>query len=138
MQHTHMASRPSYTLRGRIRASALGLALGLALILLGLDRYAAAMYRPGPHATQIVLYTTTWCGYCAALRTQLTATNVPFIEHDVENTLAGGLGFWTLRARGVPVSVVGPHVVFGYQEPALESALAELGYRVDLISLGQR
>jgi glutaredoxin len=120
----------------RTRRGLLYVALALALFLLGVDRYAAWAHRPGADSTRIVLYTTAWCGYCAALREQLSAADVPFIEHDVEKSLAGQLGFWTLRARGVPVSVIGPQVIHGYRERSLEAALAKLGYSLDLVSAG--
>lgn len=122
----------------RVRKGALGIALGLALLLFGLDRYAAAVHRPAADSTRIVLYTTAWCGYCAALRQQLTAAGIPYSEYDVEKSVAGQMGFWTLRARGVPVTVVGPQVVHGYQEAALEEALARLDHRLDLVTLQSR
>ena len=122
----------------RLRKGALVTALGLALLLLAIDRYAAWVHRPAADSTRVVLYTTSWCGYCAALRTQLEAAGIAYTEHDVEKSLAGQMGFWTLRARGVPVSVIGPQVVYGYQEAALESALAGIGQPVDLVSLAPR
>jgi len=118
-----------------VRKGALFVALGLALLLFAIDRYAAWMHRPTADSTRVVVYTTRWCGYCAALRDGLTSAGVSYTEYDVETSLAGQLGFWTLRARGVPVSVVGPEVIHGYQETALEAALADLGHPVDLIPL---
>jgi mycoredoxin len=32
----------------------------------------------------LTMYTTTWCGYCRTLKTQLTASGIPFTEIDVE------------------------------------------------------
>jgi len=43
----------------RSRASLLGIALFLALMLLGLDRYAAYAHRPDADSTRVVLYTGT-------------------------------------------------------------------------------
>jgi glutaredoxin len=104
------------------------LAAALALLLLGLDRYAAFVHRPGPESTAVVIYTTAWCPYCASLRASLTASNISFVEHDVETSLQGQLGFWTLRGRGVPVSAVGPEIVHGYDVARLAAALQRLGY----------
>jgi mycoredoxin len=122
----------------RLRKGALFFALGLATLLFTIDRYAAWMHRPAADSTRIVLYTTSWCGYCAALRAQLHASGIVFTEYDVEKSLGGQMGFWALRARGVPVSVIGPQVVYGYQEDALESALSRVGHPVDLVSLKPR
>ena len=82
---------------------------------------------------RVVLYATDWCGYCKALRSALVANKIPFTEHDVEQSFEGQLGFWTLRARGVPVSVVGPQVIHGYQMEKLQDALEKLDHPFDPI-----
>jgi glutaredoxin len=110
------------------RRSALYLALVLALVLLVLDRSAAWLHRPSGDSTAIVIYTTAWCAYCAALRAHLDARDIPYTDHDVETTLQGGMGWWTLRGRGVPVSVIGPEIVHGFDLPAIDRALIALGY----------
>jgi len=38
------------------------------------------------------------------------------------------MGFWTLRARGIPVSAIGPKVVYGYDVARIAFALKDLGY----------
>ena len=45
------------------RKALLLIALALALTLFGLDRYAAHAHRPQPGSKQVVIYTTSWCGY---------------------------------------------------------------------------
>lgn len=111
----------------RTRASLLGIALFLALVLLGLDRYTAYAHRPDADSTRIVLYTAAWCGYCERLRQDLRASGIAFTERDVEKSLDGALGMWALRGRGVPVSAIGPQVVHGYQVAKIEAALRALG-----------
>jgi mycoredoxin len=112
----------------QIRRALLWIAAGLALLLYGLDRYAAWAHRPGANDTAVVIYTTAWCPYCARLRTALAANAVPYVEHDVEKSLQGQMGFWALRGRGVPVSVIGPTVVYGYDVGRIGQALGALGY----------
>jgi glutaredoxin len=112
----------------RTRRYALYLALFLTLVLVGFDRYAAYAFRPSADSREVVIYTTVWCPYCARLRVALAASSIPFQELDVEQTLQGQLGYWTLRARGVPVSAVGPEVIYGYDVPRLTAALHRLGY----------
>lgn len=121
-------NRPLPRWLDRTRRSALCLALLLALVLAGFDRYAAYAFRPDADSRDVVIYTTTWCPYCARLRASLIERAIPFSEHDVEHSLAGQLGFWTLRGRGVPVSAVGPEVIYGYDVPRLTAALKRLGY----------
>lgn len=112
----------------RIRRILLFAALFLAVTLFGIDRYAAYAYRPHPDSTRVAIYTTQWCPYCKRLRADLAVSGVAYTEYDVEQSLQGALGFWALRARGVPVSVIGPKVVYGYRVDRIESALHALGY----------
>ena len=114
----------------KTRRYALYLALLLALVLTGLDRSAAWLHRPDADSTDIVIYSTTWCDYCAALREHLDTHAIPYTDHDVESSLQDGMGFWTLRGRGVPVSVIGPDVVHGFNLEGINHALAALGYPV--------
>lgn len=100
----------------------------LTLLLLGLDRYAAFAHRPEADSKAVVIYTTAWCPYCAKLRTSLAASGIPYVEHDVEKSLQGQMGFWTLRGRGVPVSAIGPKVIYGYDVARIAFALQDLGY----------
>ena len=113
----------------RARRGILFVAAALALLLLGLDRYAAIVHRPDADSTRVVIYTTAWCPYCARLRATLAASAIPFRDYDVERSLQGQLGFWALRGRGVPVSVIGPEIVYGYDQPRLAAAFDKLGYR---------
>jgi mycoredoxin len=112
----------------KTRWALLILAAGLTLLLLGLDRYAAFAHRPGADSRAVVIYTTAWCPYCVKLRTSLAASGIPYVEHDVEKSLQGQLGFWTLRGRGVPVSAIGPKVIYGYDVARIVFALQDLGY----------
>jgi len=129
----HMIRRLSMTPERKARLDTtrrnlLWVAAALALLLLGLDRYAAWAHRPDADDTAVVIYTTAWCPYCARLRAALDANAVPYVEHDVEKSLQGQLGFWALRGRGVPVSVIGPKVVYGYDMGRISRALSESGY----------
>lgn len=92
---------------------------------------SAYLYRPHKGDRDIILYTTAWCPYCNALRTELKAYNIPFIERDTEKSLSGLLGFVVLGGRGVPVSVIGEEVVKGYQHDQIVSALEKLGYDIN-------
>jgi glutaredoxin len=111
-----------------IRWILLGSALFLTLVLFGLDRYAALVHRPSETSTKIVLYTTERCPCCKKLRRDLAESAVPTKEYDEEKTLQGQLGFWALRARGIPVSVIGLKMVYGNRVEEIQKALADLGY----------
>ena len=113
----------------RIRRILLGMALLLSLSLLGLDRYAALVHRPSENSTKVVIYTTKWCPYCEKLRRGLAMSKIPYIEYDVEKSLQGQLGYWALHARGIPVSAIGPRVIYGYKVEEIREALGALGYK---------
>ena len=116
--------------RKKARRIALYLALLLALVLLWLDRGAAWLHQPAADSADIVIYTTRWCSYCAALRAHLDAYGIPYTDQDVETSLQGGTGFRALRGRGVPVSVIGPDIVHGFDLDGINRALAALGHPV--------
>lgn len=109
------------------RRALLVAALVLVLALFALDRYAAFVHVPASDSTRVVIYTTTWCPYCKQLHADPTS-RVPYVEHDVQQTLQGQLGMWALRGRGMPVSVIGAHVVYGYRVDHVTPALQTLGY----------
>ena len=113
------------------RKAALYVAFMLALILFGLDRTAAYLHRPSPTSTAVVIYTAEWCPYCRQLRAHLKANGIPAREYDVEKSFQGGMGFWALRGKGVPISVIGPDVVYGFDLARINRSLSKLGYPLD-------
>ena len=102
-----------------------------AVTLFILDRAAAYFHTPDADSKDIVIYTTEWCPYCNSLRIHLYNNDIPFTEYDTEKSISGIAGFWALRARGVPVSVIGPEVVYGYDIDNINLALMELGHKID-------
>jgi glutaredoxin len=106
--------------------------LATILALLIVDRAAAWMHLPAADSKAVVVYTTEWCPYCQSLRLYLDAYNIPYKNYDVEKSLSGILGFWALHAKGIPVSVVGPEVIYGYDMEKIGGALNKLGYKVEM------
>jgi glutaredoxin len=84
-------------------------------------------FRPEPAevATQgeVVLYATSWCGYCEKTRQLLTAENVSYVEYDIEKSAEGLRQYEALNGRGVPVLKVGRTVVHGYNETDIRELL---------------
>lgn len=93
------------------------------LILVAIDRAIAYIYIPDKNATEITLYSTQWCSYCASVRKYFETHNVQFKELDVEQSAAGMLGLWAFRADGVPVVVVGDEIIYGYDIEKVSVAL---------------
>ena len=115
------------------RRTPLYVALFLATSLLIVDRTAAYIHRPGPASKEVTIYTAQWCPFCRKLRALLDNHEIPYTEHDVEHSLQGSLGFWALRGTGVPVSVIGPDIIYGFDVGKIETSLAGLGYPVSSV-----
>jgi mycoredoxin len=81
-----------------------------------------------PHAsqasrqTEVVLYATQWCGYCAKARTQLANDNIPYREVDIEKDSAGNAAYKALGGKGVPVLNINGTVIHGFNPQAMRAA----------------
>lgn len=100
--------------------------LVLAVMLFAVDRGAAWRHVPDADDTRVALYVTEWCPYCKALRVYLDGRSIDYAAYDVAHSMDGALGFWALRGRGVPIAVIGPSVVRGFDLAAVDAALANL------------
>ncbi|TWI08146.1 glutaredoxin family protein [Aerolutibacter ruishenii] len=78
---------------------------------------------------RIVMMAAEWCGYCRKQQKEFELANVRYRILDVD-TPEGDRAMQALGARGVPTTVVGQHVVYGYNTAELKDKLAPLGYRV--------
>ncbi|MEB0138300.1 MULTISPECIES: glutaredoxin domain-containing protein [unclassified Undibacterium] len=72
----------------------------------------------------VVLYGTTWCGYCAAARDFFKANGIAYTELDVENSTAGYEGHKKAGGGGVPIIQIGETIIKGYDEAGLRNVLA--------------
>jgi len=81
---------------------------------------------------EVVLFSTTWCGYCRKARDFLKAERVPFSEFDVEKdpkarprmaALAKSAGVSPASLKGVPIIFVGNHAMSGFDKPRLKKLL---------------
>ena len=106
--------------------------LALAALILATDRLVVWRFNPlhsnPPKA--VVLYSAAWCGLCAQIRTCLKASDVPFEERDVEKSMRASAEWWALRVRGVPATLVGSELVYGFDTKKLTSTLNSAGFSV--------
>jgi glutaredoxin len=83
--------------------------------------------KAGAPSNDVVLYGTSWCGYCKKARAWLKKKDVAFTERDVEKEPAAAQELATkaanagLQTTGVPVIDVHGQLVLGFDEPRLES-----------------
>ncbi|MEM9556043.1 MAG: glutaredoxin family protein [Acidobacteriota bacterium] len=73
---------------------------------------------------QVILYTTTWCGYCRKARTLLDELEVDYVEHDIEKDPKA----YSDKTRkspscGVPVTDIAGTVVCGFNEMRLRKLI---------------
>ena len=82
---------------------------------------------PPPHipgADKVVLYSTSWCGYCAKTREYFAENNIPYQDFDVERSDAGQQAYQHLGANGVPIVVVNDDkVIRGYDPDEISASL---------------
>lgn len=78
---------------------------------------------------RIVMLAAQWCGYCEKLRKDFELADVRYTLIDVD-TEQGQRAMAAVGARGVPVTIVGQDIVYGYQPDQIKDKLAPLGYRL--------
>jgi len=77
-----------------------------------------------PGSYKVVLYSTTWCGYCAKTRTYFADNHIEYVDVDVEKTEAGKAAYQQLGANGVPIVVVNEDkIIRGYAPAEIAGAL---------------
>jgi glutaredoxin len=100
------------------------------VLILEWDRITVAFARPEPipgvGPGEVVMYATSWCGYCEKTRQFLRARGVPFVEHDIERSPAARRQYQALNGRGVPLLVIrGTMIVQGYSPKEILRALGQ-------------
>jgi len=72
----------------------------------------------------IILYTTSWCGYCKKARNFFNSRNISFTEYDIEKDKDAAQTFKQLNSRGgVPFAIINGQSIHGYSESSYERAL---------------
>ncbi len=83
---------------------------------------------PAPVAAQtrkVVMYATSWCGYCSKARQFFKANGVAFTEYDVEANPQAMAEFRSRGGRGYPLIFVGDQRMDGYSEARLAQLLGK-------------
>lgn len=97
--------------------------------LLYTNRYQVERAFSGPSAArstnEVVLYSTSWCGYCKQARRLLESEGVEFTEFDIESSDEGQSRYMDLVGRqvGVPVLDIYGRVIHGYDKASILDAL---------------
>ncbi len=66
------------------------------------------------HEGKVILYATSWCGYCKKTRELLAENEIDYFEYNIETSQEGYKQYKNLGGRGVPVLLINGEVVKGY------------------------
>jgi glutaredoxin len=74
---------------------------------------------------EVVMFATSWCGYCAAARRFFADNGIKYVEYDIERDPEGDRKFKKkgFAGYGVPVILIDDEVYRGFNEAALRDAL---------------
>lgn len=67
-------------------------------------------------SSKVIMYSTSWCGYCRKARNYFKAKNIPYIEYDIERSLTAKRDYDRLGGNGVPLIVVGKNRMSGFSK----------------------
>ena len=65
-------------------------------------------------AKSVVMYSTSWCGFCKQAKSHFRSNNIPFKEYDIEKSPGAAKKFKQLNGRGVPVILIGDQRMNGF------------------------
>ena len=64
----------------------------------------------------VVMYSTSWCGYCRQARRYFKSKGIKFIERDIERSRLAKRAYDRLGGNGVPLIVVGDNTMSGFSK----------------------
>jgi len=97
--------------------------LAICLNLVKIQKIAYAQPDYGTiYNSDVILYATSWCGYCAKMRDFLKKQGIPYIEFDIEKSKKAYSEYKSLGGRGVPLVLVKGVIVSGYNPIAVIDA----------------
>lgn len=68
----------------------------------------------------VVMYSTSWCGYCKKAALHFRKKNIPFTEHDIEKSEQAAREYRQLNGRGVPIILIGDQRMNGFNATAFD------------------
>ena len=78
------------------------------------------------HGSDVVMYTTSWCGYCAKARQILNKQGVSFVALDIEQSADANAEMKSLGGYGVPVLVINGEVIKGFDQQRIQKLISSL------------
>ncbi len=69
--------------------------------------------------SDVILYSTRWCPYCAKARRFFHKANIPFTEYDIEKSPDRYREYEAYELPGVPLIIIGTTAIQGYDPKAI-------------------
>lgn len=77
--------------------------------------------------SQVIVYSTTWCGFCKMAKQYFDSKGVKYEEIDVEKNPAEGQKIVEETGQmGVPVIRIGKELIVGFNRPKIDEALTKI------------
>jgi mycoredoxin len=113
--------------QGRVMNKTVLILATILAIFLQRERIADWLDPPPPTQThnEVVLYATSWCGYCAKTRSLFAEQGIVYREEDIEKSADSRRRYENLGGRGVPVIDVRGTVIHGYDPATILAAVRQ-------------
>ena len=73
---------------------------------------------------KVKMYSTTWCGFCAAARNFFETHKIPYEDVDIEKNPKEAQEMMEKSGQmGVPVININGKIIIGFDQPAIKKAL---------------
>lgn len=69
---------------------------------------------------KVVMYSTSWCGYCKKAKQYFKQNGIEYTEYDIEKDARAKRQYDKMQAKGVPVILVGKKRMNGFSEVGFE------------------
>lgn len=81
-------------------------------------------------AAPVIVYSTTWCGFCHQAKKYFDAEGIEYKDIDVEKDPKAAEDMVNKsKQMGVPVIEIGDTIIVGFDRPKVESALKVAGLK---------
>lgn len=78
------------------------------------------------HDSAVIMYSTSWCGYCKKARVLLNMQGVRFKEFDIEQSSEANAEMKSIGGSGVPVFLIKGEVVKGFNQARVLDLIKDL------------
>jgi glutaredoxin len=91
-------------------------------VKLRINTYESVSYDVSAFDTgkKVVMYSASWCGVCTKARRYFEENGIGFTEYDIEKSAKGKSDYQKLRAKGVPVILIGKQRMNGFSIEGFE------------------